>query len=175
MNVSQGVLNYAIPFPTDTFAGLNSADCGERAFSFTLNTASSVGSIGSTASSFITLLGSGLTYSMAINSLSSLEAQDVKVEVSLVDYPAIPAVSATFLLNFICGTTVIAVDHSVVPDNSTFSVEIGAAAGPCTMPTFDINACAFYANEFEFALVGSNTILPELSYVATVTESNGIK
>ena len=111
---------------------------------------------------------------MAINPLSSLEAQDVKVEVSLADYPAIPAVSATFSVNFICDTTIIAVDHSVVPVNSTFNVEIGAAAGPWTMPTFDIESCASYTNDFEFIEVASNTILPELSYVATVTQSNGI-
>ena len=75
---------------------------------------------------------------MAINPPSSLEVQDVKVEVSLADYPAIPAVSATFSVSFICDTTIIAVDHSVVPMNSTFNVEIGAAAGPWTMPTFNI-------------------------------------
>ena len=115
-----------------------------------------------------------MTYTMAINPLSSLEAQDVKVEVSLADYPAIPAVSATFSVNFICDTTIIAVDHSVVPVNSTFNVEIGAAAGPWTMPTFDIESCASYTNDFEFIEVASNTILPELSYVATVTQSNGI-
>ena len=81
---------------------------------------------------------------MAISPLSSFEEQSIKVEVSLADYTAIPAVSATFLVKFICDAAIIAVDHSVVPVNSTFDVEIGAAVGPWTMPTFDIESCASY-------------------------------